>query len=382
MSGAPETSPGGALSHLRFRVEQSRGRRRPERRHPYRGPYQRDRDRIIHSRAFRRLERKTQVFTSPHSDHFRNRLTHTIEVTQAARTVAAALGLNEDLVEALALAHDIGHPPFGHCGVEALNKEMRRYGRLFDHNLHALRIVETFENRYAGFPGLNLTFEVREGLVKHSSDYTVEQYPELAEYLLDQLPPLEAQLIDPADEIAYNCADLDDAVEAGLLDIALVRRRIEAFDRAAANAERGYPGEHRLRIFNEALRVLMDGLVSGLIEGTCRAAKGYADVDAVRAAPARLACFDEESATTSRLLKELLAEQVYGSAELERESAHAASKLRELFAFFAEHPEHLPRVYRERAENEPLYRLTCDYVAGMTDNYLMRRHEELIGGAR
>jgi len=382
MSGAPETFTGGALSHLRFRVEQSRGRRRPEPRHPYRGPYQRDRDRVVHSRAFRRLERKTQVFTSPYSDHFRNRLTHTIEVTQAARTVAAALGLNEDLVEALALAHDIGHPPFGHSGEEALNEEMRRYGRRFDHNLHALRIVETFENRYAGFPGLNLTFEVREGLVKHSSDYELEQCPELEEYLLDQLPPLEAQLIDPADEIAYNCADLDDAVEAGLLDIALVRRRIEAFDRAAADAERGYPGEHRLRIFNEALRVLMDGLVSGLIEGTRRAAEGYADVAAVRAAPARLACFDGESATTSRLLKELLAEQVYGSADLERESAHAARKLRELFAFFAEHPERLPRVYRERAENEPLYRLTCDYVAGMTDNYLMRRHKQLIGGAR
>src|SRR5579864_5821415 len=184
------------LADYAVRSEDSRGRRYPEPPHPYRNPFQRDRDRVIHSRAFRRLEAKTQVFTRRFSDHFRNRLTHTIEVAQISRTIAAQLGLNEDLVEALALVHDIGHPPFGHAGEKALDAAMRAHGGYFDHNLHALRIVEHFEQRYAAFPGLNLTFEVREGIIKHSRDYNAGEHPALAEYLLDRRPPLEAQLID------------------------------------------------------------------------------------------------------------------------------------------------------------------------------------------
>ncbi len=172
-----------ALGHLRFPVEQARGRRYPEAPHPYRNEFQRDRDRVVHARAFRRLENKTQVFTPGLSDHFRNRLTHTIEVSQIARTVAGVLGLDEDLTEALALAHDIGHPPFGHAGEDELDRLMRRFGERFDHNLHALRIIETFENPYARFPGLNLTFEVREGIVKHSRDFAPGEFPELDEYL-------------------------------------------------------------------------------------------------------------------------------------------------------------------------------------------------------
>src|SRR5712672_1134428 len=186
-----------------MRAEHSRGRRYPEPPHPYRSEYARDRDRIIHSRAFRRLEAKTQVFTTRFSDHFRNRLTHTLEVAQIARTVAAALGLNAELAEALALVHDIGHPPFGHAGERALNELMQAQGASFDHNLHALRIVEHFEQRYLDFPGLNLSFEVREGIIKHSRDYSAVEHPQLAEYLLDLRPPLEAQLIDNTDEIAY-----------------------------------------------------------------------------------------------------------------------------------------------------------------------------------
>src|SRR5689334_14754843 len=188
------------LAGYAVHVEQSRGRRFPEPKHPYRNDFQRDRDRVIHSRAFRRLEAKTQVFTRRYSDHFRNRLTHTIEVAQIARTVGVQLGLNVDLVEALALVHDVGHPPFGHAGEKALDTAMRQHGLSFDHNLHALRIVEDFELRYAAFRGLNLTFEVREGIIKHSSDYDATQFPGLKEYLLDQRPPLEAQLIDIADE--------------------------------------------------------------------------------------------------------------------------------------------------------------------------------------
>ena len=213
----------------------------PEPPHPYRNDFQRDRDRVIHARAFRRLEAKTQVFTRRYSDHFRNRLTHTLEVSQVSRTIAGALGLNADLAEALALVHDIGHPPFGHAGEKALDAAMREHGLSFDHNLHALRIVEDFEQRYAAFRGLNLTFEVREGIIKHSHDYDAAQHPELAEYLLDQRPPLEAQLIDLTDEIAYNTADLDDGYEAHLLSLEQIREGIPAFEHFYREVEHIYP---------------------------------------------------------------------------------------------------------------------------------------------
>src|SRR5437660_8005433 len=213
------------------RVENSRGSRRPEPSPPSRQDFQRDRDRVIHARAFRRLEAKTQVFTRRYSDHFRNRLTHTIEVSQISRTIAGALGLNVDLAEALALVHDIGHPPFGHAGEKALDAAMRTQGLSFDHNLHALRIVEDFELRYAAFRGLNLTFEVREGIIKHSHDYNPGEHPELAEYSLDQRPPLEAQLIDLTDEIAYSTADLDDGYEAHLLSLDEIRKGVPVFER-------------------------------------------------------------------------------------------------------------------------------------------------------
>ena len=210
-------------------VSRSRGRRWPESAHPYRNDYARDRDRVIHSRAFRRLEAKTQVFTTRYSDHFRNRLTHTLEVAQIARTVAGALELNTDLAEALALAHDLGHPPFGHAGERRLDELMRPFGDRFEHNLHALRIVEQFEQRYLDFPGLNLTFEVREGIVKHSRDYSAAEFPELAEYQLRLRPPLEAQLIDWVDGIAYNAADLDDGVESRLLELDMLLAELPFF---------------------------------------------------------------------------------------------------------------------------------------------------------
>src|SRR5580700_6837037 len=231
-----------ALASYAMDVAKSRGRRYPEPPHPYRNDYARDRDRVIHSRAFRRLEAKTQVFTTRYSDHFRNRLTHTLEVAQIARVVAGALGLDTDLAEALALVHDIGHPPFGHAGERKLDELMRPHGDRFDHNLHALHIVEQFEQRYLAFPGLNLTFEVREGIVKHSGNYSAAEFPALAEYLLDQQAPLEAQLIDLVDEIAYNTADLDDAFEARLLDLDLLRTEVALFGAAFEEVERCYPG--------------------------------------------------------------------------------------------------------------------------------------------
>jgi len=230
------------LASYAVRVEDSRGRRYPEAPHPYRNAFQRDRDRVIHARAFRRLEDKTQVFTRRYSDHFRTRLTHTIEVAQISRTIAAALHLDVDLAESLALVHDIGHPPFWHAGEHTLDELMRQHGGFFDHNLQALRIVEDFEVRYAKFRGLNLTFEVREGIIKHSHDYSAEEHPELAEYLLDLRPPLEAQLIDLTDEIAYNTADLDDGYEAKLLSVPQIRERVTVFDRFYRDAEKEYSG--------------------------------------------------------------------------------------------------------------------------------------------
>src|SRR5579864_8399247 len=283
-----------ALAPYAVDVTQSRGRRHPEPPHPYRNDYARDRDRVIHSRAFRRLEAKTQVFTTRYSDHFRNRLTHTLEVAQIARTVADALHLNSDLAEALALVHDIGHPPFGHAGEKHLDARMSKYGGRFNHNLHALRIVEQFEQSYLAFPGLNLTFEVREGIVKHSRDYSAKESPtELTEYLLDLKPPVEAQLIDHVDEIAYNTADLDDAFEARLLDFDGLRAEVPFFADAYAEVNRLYPqGAHKL-IFSEALKSVFDEMATDLIENTQReiAESGATNVDDIRGQQKRLAGF-------------------------------------------------------------------------------------------
>src|SRR6202789_206158 len=207
-----------------------------------RKPFERDRDRVVQARAFRRLAGKTQVFTSRASDHFRSRLTHTMEVAQVTRHVAGALGLNVDLAETLALVHDIGHPPFGHAGERALDECLKRHGLRFDHNLHALRICEHFEQRYAAHRGLNLTLGVREGIIKHSRDYSVDQHPELACYFLDQRPPLEAQIIDLADEIAYLTADLDDGVESGLLEIGHIREHVQVLGRCYRKVEKEHAG--------------------------------------------------------------------------------------------------------------------------------------------
>src|SRR5271169_4625012 len=272
------------LASYAVRAEDSRGRRYPEPPHPYRNPFQRDRDRVIHSRSFRRLENKTQVFTRRYSDHFRTRLTHTIEVAQISRTIAAGLNLNVDLVEALALVHDLGHPPFGHAGERTLDLLMRQHGEFFDHNLQALRTVEDFELRYADFRGLNLTFEVREGIIKHSRDYSAAEHPELVEYLLDQRPPLEAQLIDLVDEIAYNTADLDDGYEAHLIHLPELRADVPLFGHAYAEIDQRYPaGKEKLK-FNEALKQVLDRLATDLIENTRQQIKeaGLKSVEDVR----------------------------------------------------------------------------------------------------
>ncbi len=369
------------LADYAVRHEQSLGRRYPEPPHPYRNDFQRDRDRVIHSRSFRRLDSKTQVFTHRYSDHFRNRLTHTLEVAQIARTIAAQLGLNVDLVEALALVHDVGHPPFGHAGEKALDSVMREHGFFFDHNLHALRIVEDFELRYASFRGLNLTFEVREGIIKHSHDYDPRQFPELSEYLLEQRPPLEAQLIDLADEIAYTAADLDDGYEAHLLTLEEIRSGVPGFDGLYQEADRKWPLAAEKLKFNEALKALLDGFVTDLIRNTQVNINdsGVHRVADVRACPSRLVGFRAEIEKQRCQAKTFLYDRLYYSPALDAEKREGERVIHELFELWTSNPNHLPSSYREKAAEEPLPRVVCDYIAGMTDTYICEQHQKYCG---
>jgi dGTPase len=367
----------GRLAHLKFSVASTRGRRYPELSHAYRNDFQRDRDRVVHARAFRRLENKTQVFTPGVSDHFRNRLTHTIEVSQIARTVASVLGLDEDLTEALALAHDIGHPPFGHSGEAELDRLMRGFGERFEHNIHALRIVEGFENPYALFPGLNLTFEVREGIVKHSRDFSPGEIPALDEYLPGLRPPLEAQLIDLCDEIAYNASDLDDGYFAGLIQLEDARRMVGKIGELGEVLSQQYPGAPERVQVHEIVRALINWLVSGLIEGTIEAATGLRDVEAVRRKGTRVACFSPETANSSGELKDFLRRMVYQSDRLSEDRKQSAGLIASLFEFFINHPNRLPVNYLEESVGQPLHRVVCDYIAGMTDGFLVRTSEQM-----
>jgi dGTPase len=362
-------------------VDRSRGRRYPELAHKFRNHFQRDRDRIVHARAFRRLENKTQVFTPGISDHFRNRLTHTLEVAQIARTVAAYLGLDEDLTEALALVHDIGHPPFGHAGERELDRQMRVFGDRFDHNLHALHMVESFEHRYAMFPGLNLTFEVREGIVKHSRDLEPGKEPaELEEYLPELRPPLEAQLIDLADEIAYNTADLDDAQSAGMVDLDELSQRVPHFGRVRETIGSQYPGAPERIQFLECVRRLIDVLVSSLIEGTVTTAREakVSDVEEVRQYPMRLVCLIGEAQVLNRDLKSFLHQRVYAHPDLHQGRERSTAAVAQMFRFYLQHPDRLPRHYQDETEGRPLHRTVCNYIAGMTDWFFWKVHHELF----
>ena len=362
-------------------VRATRGRRYPEPPHPYRGDYARDRDRVVHSRAFRRLESKTQVFTTRYSDHFRNRLTHTLEVAQIARTVAGALRLNSDLAEALALVHDIGHPPFGHAGEKQLNLRMREQGESFDHNLQALRTIETFEQRYLDFPGLNLTFELREGIVKHSRDQFSDGNPEIVEYLLNQRPPLEAQLIDLVDEIAYNTADLDDAFEARLLDLDLLSAEVPLFGGYFQDVDRRYPKGRKKLKFNETLKCIFDHLVTDLIETTRSQVQssGAETVEDVRHHNRRLAGFSPEAGQENATLKRFLNARLYSIPAISEDRDRSVAALDSLFIFFMDHPDRMPGDYVQRTQMEPRYRVVCDYIAGMTDHFLLRQCRDLIG---
>jgi dGTPase len=366
-----------------MRAEESGGRRFPEAPHPYRSEYARDRDRIVHSRSFRRLEAKTQVFTARFSDHFRNRLTHTLEVSQIARTVADALTLNTELAEALALVHDIGHPPFGHAGERKLDQLMKEHGGGFNHNLHALRIVEHFEHRYLAFDGLNLMFEVREGIIKHSREYTDAEAPDLVEYQFNLRPTLEAQLIDCVDEIAYNTADLDDALEANLLDLDSLCREDTFFGDFYRHVE-GKHSEARTKLkFNEVLRQIVDFLVSDLISNTRRRVEQSScqTAEAIRHLPTRLAGFSDYGRAQNALLKRFLFTHVYNHPLITEDCNRSVRCLEELFRYYLAGPQSMPESYEQMTVATPRHAVVCDYIAGMTDQFLLRQHQEHFGSA-
>ena len=344
-----------------------------------RSPFERDRDRIVQSRSFRRLAGKTQVFTSRASDHFRSRLTHTIEVAQVARQVASALGLNVDLAETLALVHDIGHPPFGHAGERALDECLRRHGLRFDHNLHALRIVERFEQRYAGHRGLNLTLGSREGIIKHSRDYQASEHPELAEYFLGQRPPLEAQIIDLADEIAYLTADLDDGVESGLLDIRHIRDHVGILRSSYVAVREAHPGVEEKYIFHDALQAMQKTLVLDLIRTTRAnvARVGARSLQDIRDCGCRLSEFSPPAEAQRLEEKRYLYDTLYTCPALELEHRKAAEVVTELFEFWVHEPEELPEAYFAEVESEGLARVVADYIAGMTDNFILLQYADV-----
>jgi len=341
--------------------------------------FARDRDRVVQSRAFRRLAGKTQVFTSRASDHFRSRLTHTIEVAQVARHIASALGLNVDLAETLALVHDIGHPPFGHAGERALDRCLQAHGLRFDHNLHALRIVERFEQRYAGHRGLNLTLGTREGIIKHSRDYTVAEHPDLSAYFLDQRPPLEAQIIDLADEIAYLTADLDDGVESGHLDIQHIRDHVSILRRSYDTVEAAHPCCDEKYIFHDALQAMQKTLTLDLIESTAAnvAASGAVDLAGIRNFPERMALFSPQAEAERLQEKRYLYDTLYTCPALVLEHSKAEEVVTELFQFWVDEPEELPEAYFAEVESEGIARVVADYIAGMTDTFILLQYAEV-----
>jgi dGTPase len=332
------------------------GRQYAEPPHAYRTPFQRDRARIIHSRAFRRLAGKTQVFTQGNSDHYRSRLTHTIEVTQLARTIATALGLNGDLTESLALVHDIGHPPFGHAGERALDDAMRAHGLRFDHNLHALRIVTVFEQRYVAFRGLNLTLGVREGIIKHSRDYAPAKHPDLAEYFLDQRPPLEAQLI----------------------DLENVRAHVALFERFYAPMAAQHPGAPSERLIDESLKRMLNAFTGDLITATGKAVtdEGIENLAQIRSAKRRLVAFSPEMEALRREAKQYLHSHLYESEAVTPEHDRAQHIIRSLYDCWARDPALLPAGCAAAVETEGAPRAVADYIAGMTDTFLLTQYEK------
>jgi len=360
----------------------SRGRQYPEPAPANRSEYQRDRDRIIHSAAFRRLEYKTQVFINHEGDLFRTRLTHSIEVAQIARSIARALSLNEDLTEAIALAHDLGHTPFGHSGQDALNDCLRDYGG-FEHNLQSLRVVDILEERYAEFPGLNLTFETREGILKHCSPKNARVLGELGKRFLEKTQPsLEAQLVNVADEIAYNNHDVDDGLRSGLLKLEQLQG-VTLFAEQHAEVRQRYPDIAPRRAIYETVRRMINHVVTDLIENSRRLieSSGIRHIDDVRHHPEPLIAYTPAVAEKSRELKRFLRQHLYAHEQVTRMMGEAVKVVHDLFAAFMRDPRLLPTQYQDKlqAQDDPAgrARIVADYIAGMTDRYALREHARL-----
>jgi len=359
------------LSPLGAQSSHSRGRRHKEEDHPYRSSFQRDRERIIHSSAFRRLEYKTQVFINHEGDHYRTRLTHTIEVAQIARTIARTLQLNEDLAESIALAHDLGHTPFGHAGERVLNTLLKDCGG-FEHNKQSLRVVELLEKRYRNFNGLNLTWETREGIIKHSSEH---DDPEVSDYDPHLQPSLEAQIIDLADEIAYNNHDMDDGISSGLLDINEVRE-LSLWKQAEKASQSQVQDKIAIR---ETIKHMINILVSDLIESTTNNIEKYKlkDYNDVVSAKMKVIGFSEDITEKNIELKNFLRKKLYHHYKVERMTIKATQVVTQLFETFTQYPQTLPDEYRDRVETIGLKRTTADYIAGMTDRYAIEEFNKL-----
>ncbi|MHB8765162.1 MAG: deoxyguanosinetriphosphate triphosphohydrolase [Deferrisomatales bacterium] len=366
------------LAPYAARSAASRGRQHPESFKDGRPAFERDRDRVIHSAAFRRLEYKTQVFVNHEGDYYRTRLTHSLEVAQIARGLARGLGLNEDLSEALALAHDLGHTPFGHTGEEVLNRLMAGDGG-FEHNLHGLRVVTELEERYPEFPGLNLTREVREGIVKHSSSWDRPRGGELAEYEPDLQPTLEAQLIDLADEIAYNNHDIDDGLEAGYVDLDALLG-VELWRETWEVVQGKYPGLGGRRAVYQTISHLIGRMMADLVEasGAAIGEAGVRTLDDVRRAGRRLVVRSAGMERLNRELKTFLFERLYRHPKVEAMRFKAERFLGELFTAYAENPGLLAPADRQRAERDGVKRVVCDLVAGMTDRECLEEYRRLF----
>ena len=364
------------LAPYAMRSRESRGRQHEQPEHPWRLPFERDRDRVIHCTAFRRLEYKTQVFVNHEGDYYRTRLTHTMEAAQIARTSARAMRLNQDLAEAVALSHDLGHTPFGHAGERVLNEEMEPYGG-FEHNAQTLRIVDVLEERYPHFPGLNLTWEVREGIAKHSPPYdraTARDFdPGMA-------PCLEAQLVDYADEIAYNSHDIDDGLQSGLLEAEQLEA-VTLWRETFASIRDAYPDAPFAIQRFQVQRALIDRFVTDLVTATLERLEqhGIESVEAVRAHRKPLVRFSDELAIQHLELKEFLMRNLYRHYRVVRMTSKAQRVVRDLFRLYMTEPIQLPPHVVARWQNgEDRARVVADYIAGMTDRFAFEEHRKLF----
>jgi len=368
------------LSPLAMKSKNSRGRKHSEQKHPYRTTYQRDRDRIIHSAAFRRLEYKTQVFVYHEGDYYRTRLTHTLEVSQIGRTIAKALSLNEVLTEALCLAHDLGHTPFGHAGEEALNKLMQKHGG-FDHNFQGLRVVDILETRYPQFPGLNLSWETREGIIKHTTKYDdaekfLKNFPEL---LPNENPTMEAQVMDVADEIAYNNHDLDDGIKSDMLSLSSLERN-NLWKRVSSKIKKEYTALESNIFISLIIRNIINEQVGDLITNTEKNIK-KAKINTwqeVKHLPIRIVSFGKKMQDERDQLREFLYKNLYLHWRVSKMSDKAKRFLRNLFEAYHKNTQIINPEFQKRIKCDGLERTISDYISGMTDRYALEEYKKLF----